>query len=255
MSLFSWLTISKGAKPTATPEAATRPEPNRSALPVAPAQRKTERMARRELLYSVVRESMARAGVLSSSYKFKVLSLDAAGRQFLVMVDLAGSERLDAELLSDIETVISQRAKTRHELAVSAVYWRRNDQVGVGASRGGASRPAVARGASVSAAPSQPADLISEPAPMSAVPTPLAAPGQNGYEPIQDDEMEALRAALSNELGVGAAVGALPSRPSAATGAEPTQIMRRPSGFADTERRDDDNPSRTLSPTQAGDLT
>ena len=46
-------------------------------------------MARRELLYAVVREAMVRAGVLSSSYKFKVLSLDPRGRQFLVMVDLA----------------------------------------------------------------------------------------------------------------------------------------------------------------------
>ena len=46
-------------------------------------------MARRELLYAVVRDAMTRAGVLSAGYKFKVLSLDARGRQFLVMVDLA----------------------------------------------------------------------------------------------------------------------------------------------------------------------
>ena len=54
-----------------------------------PANRKQERMERRELLYAVVRDAMVRAGVLSSSYKFKVLSLDTHGRQFLVMVDLA----------------------------------------------------------------------------------------------------------------------------------------------------------------------
>ena len=50
-----------------------------------PANRKHERMMRRELLYAVVRESMVRAGVLSSSYKFKVLSLDPRGQQFLVI--------------------------------------------------------------------------------------------------------------------------------------------------------------------------
>ena len=54
-----------------------------------PGNRKQERLERRELLYAVVREAMVRAGVLSSSYKFKVLSLDQRGRQFLVMVDLA----------------------------------------------------------------------------------------------------------------------------------------------------------------------
>src|SRR5574343_431788 len=41
------------------------------------------------LLYTVVRDAMVRAGVLSASYKFKVLSLDQRGRQFLVMMDLA----------------------------------------------------------------------------------------------------------------------------------------------------------------------
>ncbi|MBP7573686.1 MAG: hypothetical protein KA777_06885, partial [Rhodoferax sp.] len=53
------------------------------------ASRKTERLERRELLYNVVRECMMRAGVLSASYKFKVLSLDPRGRQYLIMMDLA----------------------------------------------------------------------------------------------------------------------------------------------------------------------
>jgi hypothetical protein len=50
-------------------------------------------MERREMLYAVVREAMVRAGVLSSTYKFKVLSLDPRGRQFMVMVDLATAPR------------------------------------------------------------------------------------------------------------------------------------------------------------------
>ena len=72
-----------------TPPAPAIALPFGAAPPPNPANRKHERMARRELLYAVVREAMVRAGVLSSSYKFKVLSLDPRGRQFLVMVDLA----------------------------------------------------------------------------------------------------------------------------------------------------------------------
>ena len=60
-------------------------------------------MARRELLYGVVREAMVRAGVLSSSYKFKVLSLDARGRQFLVMVDLSHGAGGETGRLAEIE--------------------------------------------------------------------------------------------------------------------------------------------------------
>ena len=42
-------------------------------IPIStPSIRKTERHERLELLYPVVRESMTQAGVLSSSYKFKV---------------------------------------------------------------------------------------------------------------------------------------------------------------------------------------
>ena len=50
--------------------------------------RKSMRLERRELLYAVVRESMARVGMLSSSYKYKVLSLDSRGKQYLIMMDL-----------------------------------------------------------------------------------------------------------------------------------------------------------------------
>src|SRR6478735_3028340 len=101
MSLFSWLF--PRPMPAKAPESsglsrmeATRPVNRRASkdgAPAAnnaqPANRKSERMARRELLYTIVREAMMRAGVLSSSYKFKVLSLDGRGRQFLVMVDLS----------------------------------------------------------------------------------------------------------------------------------------------------------------------
>src|SRR5687767_10939492 len=98
MSLFSWIfPAPKPAKAVAESSGLSRMEPTRpvvrrsaneaAANNAQPANRKSERMARRELLYTVVRESMTKAGVLSSGYKFKVLSLDARGRQFLVMVD------------------------------------------------------------------------------------------------------------------------------------------------------------------------
>ena len=118
MSLFSWLSPKK--KPAASPAgpassglsrlestkpyaAAARP----AAAPNAqPANRKQERMARRELLYSVVRDAMVHAGVLSSSYKFKVLSLDPRGRQFLVMVDLSAGAATDTARLAEIEPAL-----------------------------------------------------------------------------------------------------------------------------------------------------
>jgi hypothetical protein len=263
MSLFSWLSPSTKAKAPADKGGAGSAQESRLVLPLPEGSpRKTERMARRELLYSVVRESMARAGVLSSSYKFKVLSLDTAGRQFLVMVDLASSERLDADLLVDIESVIAQRAKTRHELTVSAVYWRRNDQVGIGAQRPAAGSHARVA-ATPSTAPSQPAELASVPMPLqaakegsvSAMPPAQAV----GFDPIQDDEMEAFRAALANSIGTASAAEPVlsPPRRAAATRSnedEPTQVMPRSSGFPDTQVRDDDPRKRTLSPTQTGDL-
>ena len=142
MSLFSWLF--PAPKPVkAHPESsglsrmeATRPVA-RSAKdgPVnnaQPANRKSERMARRELLYSVVRDAMTRAGVLSSGYKFKVLSLDARGRQFLVMVDLARDHGGETARLAEIEASIAQGAKSRHDILVTAVYWRMNEHVAVG---------------------------------------------------------------------------------------------------------------------------
>lgn len=96
------------------------------------ASRKSERNARREMLYAVVRESMVRAGVLSASYKFKVLALDQRGLQFLVMMDLAREYGRDVNRLTETEALIAQTAKTRHDILVTAVYWRINEHVAVG---------------------------------------------------------------------------------------------------------------------------
>ena len=127
MSLFSWLFSPKvprlagrelglsGLEPTRP--AGKRADGAKAGSPNAPpANRKSERMAQRELLYSVVRESMVRAGVLSSSYKFKVLSLDSRGRQFMVMVDLAADHAGSTAQLAEIEALIAQSAKSRYDI-------------------------------------------------------------------------------------------------------------------------------------------
>lgn len=89
-------------------------------------QRKADRMGRREALFGIVRESMLRAGILSSAYKFKVLSIDQKGRHFLVLLDLsldlARSE--PASRLLEIEKMIVENAQNRVQVTVQAVYWR-----------------------------------------------------------------------------------------------------------------------------------
>lgn len=130
MSLFNWFTVRK-PRPTLPPAPAARrpatrpsplaPEPRPAAA--APPQRKQERGPRRELLFGVVREAMVRAGVRSSSYRFKVLALDGAGHPFLVMVDVAPGSA-DAVRMARIEGAITRVARARHAVDVQGVYWR-----------------------------------------------------------------------------------------------------------------------------------
>ncbi|MDT0136641.1 hypothetical protein [Acidovorax sp. PRC11] len=159
MSLFSWFSRKKtpsrphpAAEPTGLLDAdATVPLMGRGGRPAAPpapvehaANRKNERMERRELLYTVVRDAMVRASVLSAGYKFKVLSLDQRGRQFLVMIDLAREYGGETMRLSEIEALIAQTAKTRFDILVTAVYWRISDHVAVGVPGRTAPHPAAA---------------------------------------------------------------------------------------------------------------
>lgn len=93
-----------------------------------PGGRRSERSERREQLYGVVRDVMVRAGVLSASYKFKVLSLDNVGQRFVVMMDLARAYASETARLSEIEAMLAQAAKARMGAVVTAVYWRVSDQ-------------------------------------------------------------------------------------------------------------------------------
>lgn len=194
--------------------------------PGSAANRKNERLERRELLYAVVREAMIRMGVLSSSYKFKVLSLDSRGRQYLIMMDLARQYMGDPARLAEVETMIAQNAKSRHDILVTSVYWRVNEHVTAGV---------TARMAAKSA-PSAPAPA-SKPVPV--------APALTGYEPLHPEEVAAFKQALAS---------AAPPKQLVAPGEIIHSGRRNPAPmprFEDTEL--DDRPS-PLSGTQYGEL-
>ena len=196
------------------------------------ANRKGERLERRELLYAVVREAMVRAGVLSSSYKFKVLSLDQRGRQFLVMVDLAQGAASDTHRLAEIEAMVAQSAKARYDILVSAVYWRANEHVAIG-------DPAHF---------TSPKPLISQPAPLEAVPARAAPPEPSArrVEPLRSDEVAAFRKALD------AGVRGEQALASANKGKQPRTVTLL-TGFEDTEMVES-NVGEHLSGTQYGAL-
>lgn len=73
----------------------------------------------------MVRENMIRAGVLSSSYKFKVLTLDHEGASHLVLIDIqtAALETVPDGTL-ELEAQLQQLAQERLQVEVKAVYWR-----------------------------------------------------------------------------------------------------------------------------------
>jgi hypothetical protein len=188
---------------------------------------KIKRHARREQLYIAIREAMTRAGVLSASYKFKVLSLDQRGNEFLVMMDLAKAFGGQPEQLTEIETLIVQNAKARFEITVPAVYWRM-DEVAVVA------KPRLNHpdGASQSDAAAKP-----------------AKPATPRYEPIQADEVAAFKQALqaASAQGPGAAAE---NGVKVKSGPRSYTML---TGFEDTEMPDLPS-SPALSSTQYGDL-
>lgn len=245
MSLLAWLFGKK--PPRAAPDSSglqhmdhTRPlnprpghvqppkdKPRPEAFGQEAQHRKSERHGRRELLYGVVRDTMARVGVLSSRYKFKVLSLDQNGRQFVVMMDISPDVAGDNIRLSEIEVLLAQTARARHQILVTSVYWRLNNHVSTGLSP--EPRAAVAQ-------------AVQAPVPQ--------APQTPRFEPIQSDEVAAFQKALA-ELGapqpsVGQTVHSGPRLPA------------QPTGFEDTEQSpghdSEDSRPQALSNTQYGDL-
>jgi hypothetical protein len=197
MSLFNWFAKKQDAPATVPPDSsglgpvdATLPlthaaritAQGKSAIENRSSDRKHERMEQRELLYAVVRDCMNSVGVLSSSYKFKVLSLDSHGRQYLIMMDLPREQVGDTTRLAEVESLIAKHAKAQHEILVSSVYWRINEQITAGIRQAPrtspASPPMVAR------------------VPLMSTATPATA--AQAYEPLRDDEMAAFRAAVGS---------------------------------------------------------
>ena len=221
MSLFDWL-MPKSRHPKQAASTATNavlPRQTPSGHAAAPdTDLKSQRQERRERLYAVVREAMLRSEVLASRYKFKVLSLDTHGRQFLVMVDLLDARAVPPERFSAIEQLIISHAAQQHGMYVKSVYWRVNELA--------------------SAAPSTATPHVSAQAERAATPVPPAprtpAPGSAHapvFDPIDQAEVLAFKKAIGalpsakNEAIAGQLRTSGPHRPSVKTGYEDTQLL------------------------------
>jgi hypothetical protein len=188
-------------------------------------QRRTERNAKRELLFQVVRESMVRVGVLSSAFKFKVLSLDQRGRSFLVMIELSAEFSGEVEKLAEIESMIAQTARHRFEIVVQAVYWRYFNTTSA------ASAPAPLLGA-MNAPISRPAPLFdlepsSAPAPSAASPASQSAAHASaisaplGAKPLASESAKVSTALQKGVTASFPVIGATASQKAAASAPKP----------------------------------
>ena len=268
MSLFSWFSQKTSPKPAHPAEssglgqdAATVPlmssnrSPNKAALPPdSTGGRKSERLERREQLYNVVRDAMTRAGVLSASYKFKVLSLDPRGKQYLIMMDLSQQAAGETGRLAEIESVIAQGAKSRHDILVTAVYWRLNEHVtaGLTAPKSGSGAPPSRPAPLTPATPHDAPVVRSSAAPVTmAVAAAAVAPVSahaSRYEPLQADEVVAFKNALASANTV---------TPLVAPGEIVKSGRRNPApepDFENTEMFEGSAPASPLSGTQYGEL-
>ena len=126
----------------------------------------------REQLYEAIREVMTRSGILSASYKFKVLDLDRQSGSYLVMIDLTSCKGDTVLQPAEMEMLIVQRAMVRYEIVVSAVYWRFNEIAVVSK---------LAPSSNAAAFP---------------LPTPSVNKKEFPQEPIEADEVAAFRRAL-----------------------------------------------------------
>jgi len=210
--------------------------------------RKSVRLERRELLYAVVRESMARVGMLSSSYKYKVLSLDSRGSQYLIMMDLPQDLAGQVDHLAEIEEVIAQNARMRHKIDVTAVYWRINP-----AAKNATLRKA--RSATEYTPPPQTLAPVRNETRLQAEPTAALMPGAKNkrFEPIRADEVNAFKQALAAGTKRPAGTETVPAHRSTSTDFPASEFPA--TEFEQTQLQDDDTDKNLpLSRTQYGDL-
>ena len=247
MSLFNWFTGKPSAARAVGDHGWTRSLPPRDKQPLPQVQRpaadptnrsderKLKRHARREQLYVAVREAMTHSGVLSASYKFKVLSLDQRGDQFLVMMDVDQSTDNQAEKLAGIEGKIIMTAKARFEIEVTAVYWR-IDLHGARVRKTKAPGHGQTAGLHVG-------NAALEVPPKKAV---------SRYEPIQDDEVTAFKQALAAASSHGGQQRSSSDADGKLRNSGPRSYTLL-TGFEDTEMPES-SAAPALSATQYGDL-
>jgi len=247
MSLFDWLL--PRSKPldasAASPLVGQAPTHLISARPpVVDTDLKARRQERRERLYTVVREAMLRSEVLASRYKFKVLSLDTHGRQFLIMVDLLDASAVSPDRFASIEQLIMGNAAQQHGIYVKSVYWRAMESLTLAAL---AKSPVAAPAPAPAVAPVAAMPTVASPA---VVVKPVSAhvvARNPAFDPIDQAEVLAFKKAI----------GAIPSTPAAKT---PGQVHTSGSrhvltGFEDTQILDtSDDAASPLSRTQFGEL-
>jgi len=184
MSIFTWWSSRKPAS-ASSGGGKLRRSLRETTMPLM-SPRKGRRLLRREQMFSVVRESLIRAGVLSTSYQFKVLTLDAVGDSFIVLVEISIDGRaMPDEYLLEIEHWIQDTARRRHEMGVQSVYWRRKAALD---SAGGVLKAAV---------PAQTHREVTSNQP-TALPIPQMTLSSDQVQPISPEEVQAFRQALQS---------------------------------------------------------
>jgi hypothetical protein len=231
MALLDNLFSKKSARGKQAPDT-DDPRPDTSGQAHASVERKVLRLERRELLYAVIREAMARVGVLSSTYKYKVLSLDSRGNEYLVMMDLPQDLASHLDQLAAIEETVVESARQRHRITVVAVYWRIHDLARSGSAVLRKPRPEAAADLMVSSDDSVP--LGSNP------------PGR--FDPIRPEEVRAYKDGQRPSPVVSPAPASVPR------GFEPTQPPEPAFEETRIDDRDDAQTRMPLSRTQYGDL-
>jgi hypothetical protein len=121
-----------------------------------------ERMEfRREMLFEAIKVTMQAHGILSASYKFRVVRSDKRGHRYLVLMDLSTdflqNREGRPEQLAALGAAIAKNAAMRYHLLVGGVYWQVNEQIrGFEASRPGSLQGTGVEGDSVAPAPEPP---------------------------------------------------------------------------------------------------
>lgn len=186
MSILTWIrSRNKAGKNRGGAVGKGRRSFSQTTLPLI-SPRRGRRILRREQLFAIVRESMIRGGVLSTSYEFKVLALDANADSFLVLIELAlSADVVPDEYLLEIERWIQSSARSRLTMDIPSVYWRRKPAP---------DHKGMALKASVAAQTRREAQMYPDVA--TALPPLRQNVSSGGPQAISDEEVAAFRDAL-----------------------------------------------------------